>query len=141
MRSAEEIITRLQMEAHPEGGHFVETFRDAEGPEGRGFSSLIYFLLQAGEKSHWHRVDATEIWLWHAGAPLNLQVAEVGKDANTYRLGPDIAQGERPQGIVPKGAWQSACSTGDWSLVSCVVAPGFVFEGFELAAPDWSPVI
>lgn len=126
------------MQPHPEGGHYAETFRAAPGPDGRATSTAIYFLLRAGERSHWHRVDAAEIWLWHAGAPLTLDVAdETGQRAVT--LGADIAAGERPQAIVPPHAWQAARSNGAWTLVSCVVAPGFLFEKFELAPPDWSP--
>lgn len=126
------------MQPHPEGGHYAETFRAAPGPDGRATSTAIYFLLRAGERSHWHRIDAAEIWLWHAGAPLTLDVAdETGQRAVT--LGADIAAGERPQAIVPPHAWQAARSNGAWTLVSCVVAPGFLFEKFELAPPDWSP--
>lgn len=126
------------MQPHPEGGHYAETFRAAPGPDGRATSTAIYFLLRAGERSHWHRIDAAEIWLWHAGAPLTLDVAdETGQRAVT--LGANIAAGERPQAIVPPHAWQAARSNGAWTLVSCVVAPGFLFEKFELAPPDWSP--
>ncbi len=126
------------MQPHPEGGHYAETFRAAPGPDGRATSTAIYFLLRAGERSHWHRVDAAEIWLWHAGAPLTLDIAdETGQRAVT--LGANIAAGERPQAIVPPHAWQAARSNGAWTLVSCVVAPGFLFEKFELAPPDWSP--
>ena len=144
MTDAQGIIATLGMQPHPEGGHFVETFRDADGPDenrpgGRGHCTSIYFLLQAGEVSHWHRVDATEIWLWHDGAPLALSIASEGQTPVTHRLGADIATGDRPQAIVPKRAWQSACTLGSFSLVSCVVAPGFVFEGFELAPKGWSP--
>lgn len=126
------------MQPHPEGGHYAETFRAAPGADGRATSTAIYFLLRAGERSHWHRVDAAEIWLWHAGAPLTLEIADdSGQRAHT--LGPNIAAGERPQAIVPPHAWQAARSNGAWTLVSCVVAPGFLFEKFELAPPDWRP--
>jgi len=126
------------MQPHPEGGHYAETFRDAPGPDGRATSTAIYFLLRAGERSHWHRVDAAEIWLWHAGAPLTLDIADAaGQRAVT--LGANIAAGERPQAIVPPNAWQAARSDGAWTLVSCIVAPGFLFEKFELAPPDWRP--
>lgn len=129
-----EIIAALEMQPHPEGGRYVETFRDAPGPDGRARATAIYFLLQRGERSHWHRVDATEMWLWHAGAPLALSI-----DRTRITLGADLARGERPQAIVPAHAWQAAESLGDWSLVSCVVAPGFEFAGFELAPPDFAP--
>lgn len=138
--TAGEIIRLLGMQPHPEGGHYVETFRDPLTDEtGRSRSTAIYFLLQAGERSHWHRVDAVETWHWHAGAPLVLSISEDGKAVRDIRLGADIAGGERPQGIVPTGAWQAAVSTGDWTLVGCTVAPGFEFAGFELAQPGWQP--
>ena len=139
MNDAQSIVKELGMQPHPEGGYYVETFRDDEGPEGRGFATAIYYLLEAGDRSHWHKVDASEIWLWHAGAPLSLSICEEGSTTKTYRLGPNVLDGERPQVIVPRDAWQSAQSTGDWTLVSCVVAPGFVFDGFVMADKDWSP--
>lgn len=139
MTSARDIIKAFSMQPHPEGGYYAETFRDEEGPRGRGHSTAIYYLLEAGDRSHWHRVDATEIWLWHAGSSLELQVSKDGQECDIRTLGADISQSERPQVIVTKGAWQSAQPLGDWTLVSCIVAPGFTFEGFEMAAPDWSP--
>lgn len=135
----QEIVRMLDMSPHPEGGWYVETFRDAPGPDGRAASTAIYFLLAADQVSAWHRVDAAEIWLWQAGAPLALTVSEDGVSAASQRLGPDLRAGERPQGVVPKGAWQAAESLGAWTLVSCVVAPGFQFSGFELAPKDWRP--
>jgi predicted cupin superfamily sugar epimerase len=137
--SADEIIAALGMEPHPEGGHFVETFRSAAPIGQRAAVTAIYFLLKRGERSHWHRVDADEIWLWHAGAPLALSLAEDGAKARTLILGADLARGERPQGVAPAHAWQAAESLGEWTMVSCVVAPGFEFAGFELAPPDWTP--
>ncbi len=128
------IIETLGMLPHPEGGHYVETYRAPVAGEERAACTAIYFLLRRGERSHWHRVDATEIWLWHGGAPLDLHV-----DQATVTLGADLDAGERPQAVVPKDAWQAAASRGDWTLVSCVVAPGFSFEGFELAPQGWSP--
>ncbi|KPP82280.1 MAG: hypothetical protein HLUCCA04_05970 [Oceanicaulis sp. HLUCCA04] len=136
---ANEIIRLLSMQKHPEGGWYAETFRDPAQYEGRAHATAIYFLLAADEVSAWHRVDASEIWLWHAGAPLVLTVSPDGIDASTLRLGPDLRSGERPQGVVPAGHWQAAESLGAWTLVSCVVAPGFEFSGFELASPDWRP--
>lgn len=130
----DQIIETLGMLPHPEGGHYVETYRAPADNGERAACTAIYFLLRRGERSHWHRVDATEIWLWHAGSPLALQV-----DRATVTLGPDLAAGECLQGVVPKDAWQAAQSLGDWTLVSCVVAPGFSFEGFELAPQGWSP--
>jgi predicted cupin superfamily sugar epimerase len=141
MPSAAEIIRTLDLKPHPEGGQFRETFRDSRADAtGRAASTAIYFLLARGERSHWHRVDAVEVWHYYAGAPL---VLEMAADANgpvrRMKLGPDIAMGERPQGVVPAGSWQAAESLGDWTLVGCTVAPGFEFSGFELAAPDWTP--
>lgn len=138
-QSATEIIKALGMTRHPEGGWYVQTFRDAAGGA-RGHSTAIYYLLERGERSHWHRVrDAAEIWHHYAGAPLELSIAADGGPAETLRLGPDILKGERPQGLVPANWWQSATSLGDWTLVGCTVAPGFDFAAFEMAAPDWQP--
>ncbi|MFN0264895.1 cupin domain-containing protein [Tepidamorphus sp. 3E244] len=139
--SAEDIIRLLELQPHPEGGHYRETFRDPATDEtGRSRSTAIYFLLAAGEYSHWHRVDAVETWHHHAGGPLALTISENGHDAQAFRLGPNLAMGERPQAVVPANAWQTAESLGLWTLVSCTVAPGFTFEGFEMAPPDWRPV-
>jgi hypothetical protein len=133
--TAEEIIETLGLERHPEGGWFKETWR-AEN-EGRPTGTCIYFLLGKGEASHWHRVDAAEIWLYHAGAPLVLSVSETDAGpAQDHLLTPDLAKG-RPQFVIPEGHWQAARSTGGWTLVSCTVSPGFQFEGFELAAPGF----
>lgn len=137
--SAAEVIRILGLQPHPEGGYFGEIFRDAPAGGGRGACTSIYFLLAAGQKSHWHKVDAVEIWHYHAGAPLALSVADDDGGITTMTLGPDVAAGERPQGIVPADAWQSAESLGDWTLVGCTVSPAFQFEGFVLAAPGWRP--
>ena len=137
--SARALIEELGMQPHPEGGWYVEMFRDPDEVDGRSRSTAIYFLLEAGQVSHWHRVDAVEIWHWHAGAPLELSIAGSGDPVERMKLGSDILAGERPQGIVPAHAWQSAKSLGEWTLVGCTVAPGFRFEGFELAPPGWSP--
>jgi predicted cupin superfamily sugar epimerase len=139
---AAEIIARLGLEPHPEGGHFRETFRDpARIEDGRSASTAIYFLLAAGERSHWHRVtNAVEVWHWYAGAPLTLMLAKA--DAGPVEhlvLGPDVLDGEEPQRVVPRGWWQAAESRGAWTLVGCTVAPGFEYAGFELAAPGWMP--
>ena len=136
--TAEEVIALLDLKPHPEGGHFRETFRDA--PDGgRGASTAIYYLLKAGEVSHWHRVDAAEVWHWHAGAPLVLTLSPNGHDAEARHLGPELRTGQRPQLVVPAGHWQTATSLGAWTLVGCTVAPAFRFEGFELAPPGWRP--
>ncbi|MFN3992154.1 MAG: cupin domain-containing protein [Tabrizicola flagellatus] len=133
--TAEAIIAKLGLMPHPEGGWYRETWK---GPEvgGRACGTAILFLLKAGERSHWHRVDADELWLWHAGAPLVLSMGVAR--AEEMRLGPDVLGGEVVQAVVPAGWWQAARSTGDWTLVSCTVSPGFRFEGFELAPPGWS---
>jgi len=137
--TAADIVRLLDLRPHPEGGHYRETFRDrAHEAGGRSHSTAIYFLLQAGERSHWHRIDAVEIWHWYAGALLALQITE-GASITTTRLGPDFTNGERPQAVVPAGAWQAAESLGAWTLVGCTVAPGFDFAKFELAPKDWSP--
>ena len=138
--SADEIIERLGLAPHPEGGWYRETFRDSRlDADGRSASTAIYFLLKAGEASHWHSVDATEIWLYHAGAPLALSVSVDVSRVVTSTLGVDLAAGEQPQAVVPARAWQSARSLGAWTLVTCVVAPGFEFGGFTLAPPDRRP--
>jgi predicted cupin superfamily sugar epimerase len=132
------IIAALELKPHPEGGHYRETFRDPETANGRAHSTAIYFLLKGGEISRWHRVDAVETWHWHKGAPLELTIAKNGNTAR-HVLGPDIERGERPQGIVPKGAWQMAKSLGEYTLAGCTVAPGFEFSGFELAPEGFDP--
>lgn len=136
---ADDIIKALSLTPHPEGGWFAETFRDA-GSGKRGHSTAIYYLLKSGERSHWHRVhDAVEIWHHYAGAPLALSRSEDGIGVETLILGPDILRGERPQAIVPAGCWQAAESLGEFTLVGCTVAPGFDYESFEMAPPDWTP--
>ncbi len=139
---AAEIIARLGLTPHPEGGHYRETFRDADAgasAAARGRATAIYYLLQAGEYSHWHMVDAAELWLWHAGAPLCLSVSEDAVATTIIRLGPNVLAGHEPQALVPAHAWQSAESLGAWTLVSCVVTPGFSFAGFTLAPAGWKP--
>jgi uncharacterized protein len=137
--TAADIIARLELKPHPEGGHFRETFRDSRADaDGRSASTAIYFLLARGERSHWHRIDAAEIWHFYAGSALTLRIAD-GDGTRTVNLGPDLAAGEMPQAVVPARAWQAAESTGDWTLVGCTVAPGFDFATFELAPKDWTP--
>jgi uncharacterized protein len=137
--TAADIIARLQLRPHPEGGHYRETFRDSRtDANGRALSTAIYFLLRRGERSHWHRIDAVETWHYYAGAALTLGIADDAGQCN-FVLGPDLARGEVPQAIVPASAWQAAESTGDWTLVGCTVAPGFDFAKFELAEKGWTP--
>jgi predicted cupin superfamily sugar epimerase len=137
--SAADVIKLLGLRPHPEGGHFHEIFRDARTVDGkRAASTAIYYLLTRGERSHWHRVDAAEVWHFYGGDSLSLEIAENGRTTK-HVLGIDLAAGERPQLVVPAGAWQSAQSRGDWTLVGCTVAPGFDFAGFEMAPKNWTP--
>jgi predicted cupin superfamily sugar epimerase len=138
VKTADEIIARLGMRPHPEGGHYVETFRAPDSP--RGASTAIYFLLKSGERSHWHKVvDADELWHYYAGAPLELSLSEDGRSVRRIRLGIDFEVGEQPQAVVPRGVWQAARSLGAWTLIGATVAPGFLFEQFEMAPPGWEP--
>ncbi|MBM3543614.1 MAG: cupin domain-containing protein [Alphaproteobacteria bacterium] len=136
--TGDDIIALFKLAPHPEGGWFREMFRDASGHDGRAHSTAILFLLKAGEVSHWHRVDAVELWHWHGGAPLLLEMKD-GEARIECRLGPDWPHGEVPHAAVPAHAWQSAKSLGAWTLVGCTVAPGFEFSGFELAPQGFEP--
>lgn len=138
--SARDVVQLLNMQPHPEGGYFVETFRDElTDASGRAASTQIYFLLPEGILSRWHKVDAVETWHWYAGDPLELSISEDGHTKQVLTLGNNLASGERPQGLVPRDAWQQARSLGAWTLVGCTVAPGFRFEGFEMAPEGWEP--
>lgn len=135
-----EIVRLLNMQPHPEGGHFAETFRAPSKNGARPASSAIYYLLQTDELSAWHRIDANEVWLWHAGGPLALTISPPdGKGAKAFQLGADLRAGQRPQIAVPAKHWQTAESLGAWTLVSCTVSPGFQAEGHEMAPPNWRP--
>jgi uncharacterized protein len=137
--SASDIIARLDLKPHPEGGHYRETFRDSSiDTDGRSRSTAIYFLLARGERSHWHRIDAVEVWHHYAGDALTLRIAD-DHGTRSIALGPNVAAGEVPQAIVPAHAWQAAETAGEWTLVGCTVAPGFDFATFELAPRDWQP--
>ncbi len=143
MQEARTLIATLNLAPHPEGGWYRETWRATSATEGgRSPGTAILFLLEAGQRSHWHRVDADELWLWHAGAPLDLMIGDA-QDSNPTRimLGGDVAAGYTPQARVPATRWQAADAHRGWALVSCIVVPGFDFAGFELAPPDWSPPI
>jgi hypothetical protein len=146
---ADRLIALLALEPHPEGGHYRQTFRDLSGgpdggrdmsgggkcsPEGRGHSTLIYFLLKAGEVSRWHRIDAAEVWHFYRGAPLELKIGKA-----VHLLGPRIEKGETPQAVVPPGEWQTEQSLGDYTLAGCTVAPGFAFETFLMAPEGFEP--
>ncbi|MEM7748207.1 MAG: cupin domain-containing protein [Pseudomonadota bacterium] len=139
--TAEEVIALLDLTPHPEGGHFKETFRDDVQVAGeRAASTAIYFLLKAGEISHWHKVDAAEMWHWYAGAPLQLSISPDEQGPVSHMtIGTDWQSDQRPQAVVPAHSWQQARSLGDWTLVGCTVAPGFEFSGFEMAAADFNP--
>jgi hypothetical protein len=137
--TAVEIIRLLDMRPHPEGGHFCETWRATAAQGERPAGTAIYYLLAGDEVSHWHRVDAAEIWHWYAGSALQLSLSADGQETDVLHLGPALEKGERPQIVVPQGWWQAASSLGDWTLVGCTVSPGFQYEGFELAPPGWTP--
>jgi len=136
---ADYIISYLKLTEHPEGGWFKETFQSKETSNGRSNLSMIYYLLKENENSHWHRVtDADEIWLWHLGDPLLLSYSDE-RSTKEITLGPDLNNNEKLQAVIPKSIWQKAKSNGAWSLVSCVVAPAFSFDGFEMAKKGWEP--
>ncbi len=135
---ADHVIAHFGLEPHPEGGWFRETWRHHAPDGGRGAGTAILFLLRAGERSHWHRVDATEIWHHYAGAPLELELSH-GVGTRTSVLGDDLDAGQIPQAIVAPGEWQAARTLGEFTLVGCTVSPAFAFAGFELAPPDWHP--
>jgi predicted cupin superfamily sugar epimerase len=137
---AQALIAALRLARHPEGGWYRETWRADAAPGERASATAILFLLEAGQRSHWHRVDAAELWFWHSGAPLELlRSSEDAGPVDAMRLGPDVAAGQTPQALIPPGHWQAADARFGWTLVSCVVSPGFEFSGFVLAAPDWQP--
>lgn len=136
---ADAIIAALGLQAHPEGGWYREIHRSNAPDGGRSPVTSIYYLLKQGERSHWHRVDAVEIWHWHAGASLELSISADGRRIERHVLGMALGEGARPQIAVPEHAWQSARSLGAFSLIGCTVAPGFEFAGFELAPPGWHP--
>jgi len=137
--TADDIIRVLDLKPHPEGGYFRETFRDATARDSRAASTAIYYLLKADEVSHWHRVDAAEVWHFYAGDQLQLSLSPDGMPPERHVLGLDLARGERPQIVVPAQVWQSARPLGRYTLVGCTVAPGFEFNGFEMAPPGWTP--
>ena len=136
---AERLIEHLGLEPHPEGGHYRETWRHAGEAGGRGHGTAIWFLLRAGERSHWHRFDAVEVWHWYRGAPLELLVSPDSVEVSRTILGPDFDAGETPQAVVDAGVWQSARTLGDYTLAGCTVAPAFAFEAWELAPEGWAP--
>ncbi|MBA3475914.1 MAG: cupin domain-containing protein [Actinobacteria bacterium] len=138
-RDTRALVDRLGLEPHPEGGWFVETWRAPAADGERAAASAILFLLTAGEQSRWHRVDASEVWQWSGGGPLELRIVAPDGQVAVHRLGGDVTSGNALQVVVPAGAWQSARPLGAWGLVGCIVAPAFSFEGFELAPDGWEP--
>ena len=137
--TADDIIAALGLQPHPEGGWFRETWRADASDGERASGTAIYYLLKAGERSHWHRIDAAEIWHFYAGAPLRLSLSQEGEARKDVVLGSDLAKGEAPQVALPPFCWQAAERLGEWTLVGCTVSPGFEFSGFEMAAKDWTP--
>jgi predicted cupin superfamily sugar epimerase len=137
--AAADVIALLELERHPEGGWYRQTFADTQAGGARHLSTAIYYLLEGGDLSAWHRVDATEVWHWHAGGPLKLRLSHEGKVIDEHTLGPDLKANQRPQVVVPRHCWQTAKSLGAWTLVGCTVAPGFEFSGFEMAQKNWEP--
>jgi uncharacterized protein len=139
--TASAVIEHLGLSPHPEGGWHAETWRAPSEGGRRPSASAILYLLGAGERSHWHRVDAAEIWQYSAGDPLELRVwAGEAAPVVTHRLGDGTTdEAGLPQVVVPAGAWQAARPLGAWTLVGCIVSPAFEFAGFELAADDWEP--
>ena len=140
MLTADQIVAKLGLAPHPEGGAYRETFRHKPADGTRGAMTAIYYLLREGEVSHWHRVDAAEIWHYYAGAKLELALSADGKTRTAHILGPALDNGEAPQIIVPATHWQSARSLGAWTLVGCTVGPAFDFAGFEMAPQGWTPI-
>lgn len=137
--SARDIIAALDLKPHPEGGHYRQTWKADAAAGERAAGTAIYFLLAAGQVSHWHRVDSAEVWHFYRGAPLELSLSADGRSIEKHILGPDFETGQAPQIIVPSHVWQAAKSLGAWTLVGCTVSPGFEFSKFKLAAPDWKP--
>ena len=140
MGEAQALIAAQNLSRHPEGGWYRETWRAEAAAGERATATAILFLLEAGQRSHWHKVDAAELWFWHAGAPLTLlRSPDDAGPTQTTTLGPEVIAGHTPQVLIPQGHWQAAEADADWSLVSCVVSPGFEFSGFMLAPPGWQP--
>ncbi len=140
MRTAQEVIAKLNLTPHPEGGYYRRTYQNEGGAEERGRATSIYYFLEGNDFAKWHRTDGDEIWFWHAGATLTLEIDLNKKGVQSFELGPDIFCGQHPQRLVPGNDWQRARANGDWTLVSCCVSPGFLFETYDLIEDeDWSP--
>lgn len=140
MQTIQDLIKKLELVPHPEGGYYKRTFQNKEGPDGRGHATAIYYLLEGGSFNKWHRMDSDELWFWHAGAPLTLEIANSEKHVQPHMLGPNVMANELPQLLAPAHRWQRAKSNGNWTLVSCSVSPGFTFENYDLIEnPSWHP--
>ncbi len=140
MTSVQEIVEKLELIPHPEGGYYRRTFQNKLGPANRGHATAIYYLLEGGQYNKWHRFDSDELWFWHAGSPLTLEIDSENQAVTSQTLGPNILAGELPQLLAPAGDWQRARSNGEWTLVSCAVSPGFTFDNYELVDDlDWHP--
>jgi len=137
--TADEIIKKLDLQPHPEGGYFKETFRDTKTINGRSCGTAIFFLLKEGQGSHWHKVDAAEVWHFYAGSSLELRISDGKSTPQNLILSNQLEIDELPQHVVPAHHWQAARTLGEWTLVGCTVSPGFEFSSFELAPPDWEP--
>ncbi len=140
MESIDDIVRTLDLEPHPEGGFYRRTYRNTRGPSGpsgehRGHASSIYYL-QMPEYSRWHRVDGDELWFWHGGGPLTLETRKEDGSIYTQTLGPLVSEGQQLQLLAPASTWQRAISGGPWTLVSCAVSPGFLFETYELEGEE-----
>jgi uncharacterized protein len=137
--TASQVIGLLNLEPHPEGGWYRQSFSDRPDSTGRPLSTAIYYLLEGGKRNAWHRVDATEMWHWYGGDAMRIEVSHDGVHRIESLLGPDLMSGERPQFVIPAGHWQRTTCLGDWALIGCTVTPGFQFSRFELAEPGWEP--
>ncbi|UTW60360.1 cupin domain-containing protein [Kordiimonas sp. SCSIO 12603] len=140
MVTAKDVIKKLDLSPHPEGGYYRRTYQNEGGAEARGRATSIYYFLEGTDFAKWHSTDGDEIWYWHAGAALTLEIDLHHKGVQSYELGPDIFHGQAPQILVPADNWQRARSNGDWTLVSCMVSPGFLFDSYELIEDEnWHP--
>ena len=132
MNNSDEIIQKLEMIPHPEGGYFKESYRDKN-------VSLIYYLLKKNEKSHWHRLTKNEILHFYNGDPLKLLISKDGKNIEEIILNNKINNDQIFHYIVKAGTWFSMESQGEYSLIGCAVAPPFDYDDFELAPKNWKP--
>ena len=134
MKTSNEIIKKLNLIPHPEGGYFAETFRDQLGSV-----SHIYYLLKKGEISRWHKLKKNEILNFYDGDPIKIYLSKNAVDTSEVILGKDINVGNKYQYTVKAETWFSMCSLGEWSLIGCIVVPAFDYNDFELAPTNWKP--